>query len=1189
MVINVEDIETGQFESLEEFTRYVEAQINIPEHNSDKRNRLRYQLFKKWHDLYGFTSDDTGYVIACSFDVEMFSDKKEDALFASQAKEDTSSYRKEREETIKDSERYASEIYKKSRGAVKKKGKKKGVLYNELRDRILEEHKKEQEITACIFRAKKSLQRKKKYQPDTVINTESIVQQIIIEEGRGNLDYSIEELYQSVDEFLNKGEDATLSLRMSSDELLKKADAYIEKNQKKLIVWTLMGITAFNLTLLIIRYCMCIATLDPTVVSNNAIYITLSICLSTYAWVYSTTQDYFNFHNIKWRTLIMVLANDAATLLQLYYSVIWRFAVVNIFKITTNDLFSENMVINLARIVVTVGLSIGILAAYKLIKPFITADEAKEKILAFKLRHVVDNRENKEFKYDFCVVKDLKTGKPIIVKEHDLYTHMLLLGASGTGKTSSIYIPQIVENIRKKQKNVEMQQREVLRLMQLNGVEITEPFARDKFSKRYLKAKTPEMEKKLEEIFEKYVECGITVIAPNNSMNEDILSYASGRGIWVNNLDPSKKKATHPYERLVGMNPFYMPNKFHEIEAGDLDAEEERTIYIAESANNFADALAAINELNGSADPYFTDVNTTVTSSIATLIMLHASIKGTQVTIDDVNNCIQDFGLLPSYILDVKRHFNIKYVNQNPDQKQNKKEGAKIKRPDEDLSEEDEKKVRQQIYEQLTDEDRKNPYIQTIITCESRLWKGSTMDTHAEGLRNLIRKLLQDPRIKRVLVNNKDILDFNEILSDNAITVVNTALEFGKNTSTCFGQLFILNFNSAVLRRPKKERTPHFFYEDETARYLSDTIDTSVTLYRQFGVSCSFALQTLEQVEKVPGLKYLRNSLLSAGTIISFGRASYADAQTISDLGGQERYDMVQKTVSRKSILASNAESSFSERTTPDTKNYVDPHDVRYRDFQECTILYTDEGHVLPARLGKAFFVPKDVLFGIEQKQIDQNNAWRQIWRSRYPLTEDIIPISPDTTISPKTNLDTAITLKNNSTGSVIMNKTNEERRREIVSDKTAEDLKNILNTEKENILPITDAEVLDHVKLENGHPSNEWAYSADDEWTFSDEIKETDTTPVFSKSVSAQVYTGNSVSSSEAILSYDEEDELIEEDLTDEADYIPDKPDITDNLSNPEEESSVDSTDLEEEELRQKLKEQRRKRLEQLKKGIME
>lgn len=1200
MVIDVEDIKNGRFPSLEDFVNHVESNADIPKDDIEMQTRLRFALFKKWHDERGFSEDDAGFVTACSFDVEMFTSSDEDSSAETQVKENLSEYRKERNENIKQAEEYTASVLKKS----KKSGKK---SYTDLRSEMLEIHKREQEIATCIYRAKKSLERKQRYQQDIVINTETIVHQVVTEEGRDQLGCTIEELYQAVESFEERGEYATQALRITSEEFLKKADAYIEKNQKKLITWTLLGMTGFNLALLCLRFIICIATLDRVIVSNNAVYITLSIIISACAWVYSTTQDYFNFHNIKWRTLIMVLANDAATLLQLFYTMLWNVMVVNIFKIPTNDLFTENMVINLARIAVTIGIFIGIVIEYKLIKPFITAEEAKEKIIAFKLRHISDNRENKEFKYDFCIVKDLKTGKPIIVKEHDLYTHILLLGASGTGKTSSIYIPQIIENIRKKQKNLEMQQREVLRLVQTGKVKITEPFTKDKFGRRYFTATTPEMQKRLDDIFDTYQECGITVVAPNNSMNEDILSYASGRGIWVNNLDPSKKKATYPYERLVGMNPFYMPPKYHEIDAADLDAEEERTIYIAESTNNFADALAAINELNGSADPYFTDVNTTVTSSIATLIMLHASIKGTQVTIDDVNNCIQDFGLLPAYIADVKRHFNIKYVNQNPDQKPSKRESAKIRKMEDD-SEEAEQKMRQEIYERLTDEDRKNPYIQTIITCESRLWKGSTMDTHAEGLRNLIRKLLQDPRIKRVLVNNKDILDFNEILADNAITVVNTALEFGKNTSTCFGQLFLLNFNSAVLRRPKHLRSPHFIYEDETARYLSDTIDTMVTLYRQFGVSCAFALQTLEQVEKVPHLKYLRNSLLSAGTIISFGRASYADAQTISDLGGQERYEMVQKTTSYKSIFDPAAASSFSERTTPDTKNYVDPHDVRYRDFQECTILYTDEGHVLPAKLGKASFVPKEVLFGTEQKQIDQNNTWRMIWQNHYPLVEDVIPVSPDSTISPKATLEAADMLKGTATGSVVVQKAGRDKLSNIKSGKSADVLKDVLSTQKNDIEQ--DTEQTAAIKMTKLFSKQET-----DTWSFSDEVEENEDRekiPEIRQTVSAfvskEVPKQDVLHTSSPILEYDEEyeeydEEYEEEPLFEEAKSQEETEDTLQNDSNNREKSlqnspagtssRADNTESDildeddEEALLKELKEKQRKRYEQMRKEL--
>ncbi len=54
-------------------------------------------------------------------------------------------------------------------------------------------------------------------------------------------------------------------------------------------------------------------------------------------------------------------------------------------------------------------------------------------------------------------------------------------------------------------------------------------------------------------------------------------------------------------------------------------------------------------------------------------------------------------------------------------------------------------------------------------------------------------------------------------------------------------------------------------------------------------------------------------------------------------------------------FLSENASSSFSERTTPNQKNYVDPHDVRYRISEELTMLYTDGGNVMPARLERQF------------------------------------------------------------------------------------------------------------------------------------------------------------------------------------------------------------------------------------------
>ena len=1108
--MRLSEINLENYETLEELCVAIESRTEIPD--DDTRNCIRYQLFKRWHDENGFSWEDAEFVRACRFDVDCFKSEKELKSYESQTIQEVTNYRKQREQKNINNDEYIKKSVRDLKKQAKKLKKVKGarISREDLRNIAKMQYEKESEICAAIATADKTLTRKLKRAfiqargDDDVLDNSEItsLMEIYIEEHRtaerlvkevilneGDI-YDRADLEKRAEEYIaNDGLEARTTLLTTGEEFAEKADAYIEKNQKKIFLWAMFGITISNLIILIVRYIMCIMQLDRVVLSTNPIYMFGMAFISIATWVLLTTQDYFNFYNRKWKMLIIVCINISATFIQVLYTMTWDHLVVNIFKIKTNDLFTPNMVLSLARIAVVVAIILGGIIAYKMINPFITASEVKEKILSFKLSHVVDERENKEYKYDFIVIRDLLKGSIIPVKENDLFTHLLMIGASGTGKTSSVYLPQIIANIERKIKNLDLQQQEVLKLVRAGYVEIIKPFNKGKFNRSNFAVVNPAKQKDFDNIFKKYEDCGITVVAPNNSLNEDILKYTSGRGIWVYNLDPTKKKATHKYEKLVGMNPFYMPPRFHEIKVGDADAEEERNIYIAEAANNFADTLTAINELNGTGDQYFTDVNTTVTNAVATVLMLDASIRNIQITIEDVYNCIVDYSLLTPVVNNIKKHFDIKYQAEIEDKK--KKPARPVSTRNNDLVGLDEgdgsnnNTENTQVHHVLADSDRKNPYLQTIITVESRLQKGSKMDEHAEGLRNLLGKLLQDPRVKRVLVTNREIIDFNTILAENAITLVNTALDIGKNTSTCFGQLFILSFNTAVLRRPKNTRTPHFFYEDETARYLSDTIDTMITLYRQYRVACMFALQSLEQVESVKKLAYLKNVLLSAGTIITFGRASYQDAQQISELSGQVKYLMAQNTVSRTAITASNASSSFSTRTTPDQKNYLESNDIRARDFQECTIITTDNGRVMPGRLAKVFFVPKEIIDAESPAQIKRREEWEKVWTAHYPLLEDTMTPSPDNMTSPDIFLETAKELQRRSQQSVTIERDPSETHifSSLMQPKGAETMSAILNADSTKYENVSQNDMQGQIEIDNEWDDEDFAVEEDDDF----------------------------------------------------------------------------------------------------------
>lgn len=1120
--MTLSDFTLNDFDSLEEAANEIAHKINIT--GGDQLNVLRYQIFTHWHDEVGLSWEDKEYIRACGFDVDAFLSDAELNEVQKNVYEEAVNYRKEREQKSLDIEKYISKNAKAIKKEAKKLKKVKGskLTSEDLVDISKAKHIKESEICTAIATADKTLTRRlerlflqqhvegsheneedAEAEPlsddsyrelkDAFIQknktADKLVKEVIRNDGET---FNKDELRSRAEEYLeNGGLDARITLLTSEEEFVEKANAYLAERQKKIFLWTLFGLTITNLILLIARYAVCIVTLDRTVISTNPLYMFGSSILSIVTWILLTSQDYFNFYNRKWKMLIVVCINISATFIQTLYTATWDHVVVYIFKIKTNDLFTANMVLTLARISVVASLVLGGVIAYKMIAPFICAAEVKDKILAFKITHVVDNRENKQYMYDFVVVRDLKTGTVILVKMQDLFTHLLMIGASGTGKTSSVYLPQIIINIERKIKNLDLQQQEVLKMVQAGDVEVIKPFKNGRFNKKDFRVLNKSKQKEFEEIFKKYEDCGITVVAPNPDLNEDILTYASGRGIWVYNIDPTKKKATHPYEKLVGINVFYMPPEFHDIQVGDTDAEEERNIYIAEVAANFADTLNAINEMHGTGDQYFTDVNTTVTIHVTTVLMLDASIRGVQITVEDVYNCIVDFALLTPAVNNIKNHFDIKYQAEVEDKSKGRGAGrAGRERMNElrGLSQEDEEE--NNITDQqhvLTEADRKNPYLQTIITVESRLRKDSKMDEHAEGLRNLLGKLLQNPRVKRVLVTNKEIVDFNSILADNAITLVNTALSMDKTASTCFGQLFILSFNTAVLRRPKDTRTPHFFYEDETARYLSDTIDTMVTLYRQYRVACMFALQSLEQVDANKKLGYLKNVLLSAGSIITFGRASYQDAKQISELAGQVQYLMEQNTVSKTPLTAANASSSFSTRTTPDQKNYLEPDDIRARDFQECTIITTDGGRVMPGRLGKVNFVPKEIIDKVSNAQIERREMWRTVWRMHYPPLGDVMTPTIENTSTTDAMQQAAKELRQRSSQSVLIERSPTEQRifASQLQKKEPQKMAAILNAAGSYYENVSETNLKGQVEVDEDWKDADFIVEDDDDFTF--------------------------------------------------------------------------------------------------------
>lgn len=746
----------------------------------------------------------------------------------------------------------------------------------------------------------------------------------------------------------------------------KEGSKHSKYSKKEKLAFATLGLLIVNILVLIISYGYTFINLKSIALSNSLLYLLGASITPFIVWAISTNENFWAFHQRKRMFFYLCFVNMVLVLLQPVYSVIRRLILSGILLIKPDELLTVKMLMLLAYIGI-LGIMGGIcIVLYSQLETLLTSKQLKRQIELFKLSHVLDEREDREYKYDIGTIKNLETGAPIIIKERDRMNQMEINGASGTGKTTSIFIPVIEKDADQKVKNREKRQEELLKLIQSGRATIKGPLKEFKESAIVAIGKT-EAEKErnnkaLAKIRKKYADCGMTILAPNAALATEIIKIMRARGIKVNVLDPVGNYSTYDNVKTVGLNPFYVPLGL---------SEQERVIYISQAATVFAEVLIATNQMNGAAsNVYFTDISLSVSSNIASVVMLARNIKGKQAYIDDIQSCISNFENIRTYITEIEGYYGISVLKPGSNK-----------------------------------DAMKNPYYQQLLfVSQELLGAGSKeMFNQARGLRNLINKVLQDTRIKTKL-SEKDEgrIDFDHILSDNEITVVNTAIELGKSSSTAFGLFFILLHKVSVLRRPMETRTPHFLWIDEASQYMHPCYEDMISLYRQYGVAVAITLQSLTQTEKSSETAYLKNVFLGAGTHIVFGRLSAEEMKLYSEMGGIIRENVEQRSYTTSSILTKDPGYTESVRNTPSVTNVLEGSDLRLLDFQELTIFTIDNGRVLPGQLGRVFF--------IKDEAYDKRNFRTILWEKVVPeafleLKEPAVqderakkpPVNPDT------------------------------------------------------------------------------------------------------------------------------------------------------------------------------------------------
>ena len=112
--------------------------------------------------------------------------------------------------------------------------------------------------------------------------------------------------------------------------------------------------------------------------------------------------------------------------------------------------------------------------------------------------------------------------------------------------------------------------------------------------------------------------------------------------------------------------------------------------------------------------------------------------------------------------------------------------------------------------------------------------------------------LLRYPGVKNILCNRNNNLEFDKALANGEVTFVCTRRgDLGANAHKAFGIFFLLLMQQSVLSRPGNDNTriPHFLYIDDFPEFLCKAIEPIFTVYRKYKVGNILCAQTLSQLE----------------------------------------------------------------------------------------------------------------------------------------------------------------------------------------------------------------------------------------------------------------------------------------------------------------------------------------------------
>lgn len=261
-------------------------------------------------------------------------------------------------------------------------------------------------------------------------------------------------------------------------------------------------------------------------------------------------------------------------------------------------------------------------------------------------------------------------------------------------------------------------------------------------------------------------------------------------------------------------------------------------------------------------------------------------------------------------------------------------------------------------------------------------------EEYVKGLRNILKDLASNVLIRRVLFGKSDF-DFDVLLEQGGILLVNTAKGELADLSNVLGKFILLSMQNAVFRREPNVSPYHHIIVDEFPDYVVRPFKEFPAQSRKYKVILTIASQTLSQLALDFTEQYMFTLLGSFRNKMIFGDVTPYDAKIFSDMFGEKEEFKESESEQGISPLQENPVSRLGSTYQKTKEVVMSPGDIMAQGAFICAARIVQDNHVQPVQQITSNFVPKEE-FARAIIQVDERLG--QYWENeRLLLIKDSI------------------------------------------------------------------------------------------------------------------------------------------------------------------------------------------------------